>query len=173
MPANPFTQVYDALAGMLRDQSIMTDVVRSNNLIIFDAEYNRDQLAAKRQIATADLPELILTTSGIANANLMSTSCTTAITRNYQFLLSTGDYRVNEILFQVEWALLVCLMGWQTELTSLQWNDHSFVKNTRLLDGAEGDSDPERNRNIRGWSALWTCQVDMVFETDELLALRD
>jgi hypothetical protein len=35
---------------------------------------------------------------------------------------------------------------------------------------ATGLSNPEQNRNIRGWSSVWSVEVEMHFATADLLA---
>lgn len=166
-PANPFTLVYSELWAILLRHPAFARDVKYKNRIRFDVPNNRDP--AKQTIADADLPEVMLTVESI-NANLHDTSHTTKIARRYNFLVSTGDFRYNEKLAQVEWAMFTAFCNWQTTLSALMWKDKSFCKAFRILTGTAGMSNPQQNRNIVGWSCIWQGEVEMHFNTADLQA---
>lgn len=161
---NPFTQVYDSLWSLVTDHPDIDDIVKVGNRIDFSADKRQPH---KNQIATADLPELVLVQGGL-RGSLYHTSSSTRCTREYRWLISTGDFRINHFLNKVEWMLFVAHLGWTSTLTSLQYNGASFVKRCEILDAQTGASDPERNRNIQGWSSIWRIEVEMHFKTSDL-----
>ena len=165
---NPFDLVYDALWRLALAGGV-DQLVSPGNRVRYD-QADADPL--KREVSSVDLPELILVPETL-NANIHSTSHTSMLRRNYSFLLSTGDMRLAKPggLHAVEWALFRGMHGWRTELTRLVWpagSDWHFVKNANVPDARSGLSDRERNRNILGWSAAWTCQVEMHFRIGDM-----
>lgn len=167
---NPFDLVFDQLWNLAEASAPLDALVRERNRIKFNKTGDRDPL--KQTVAVADLPELVLGTNGASAINMHATSCSSMITRRYTWLLSTGDYRVNEILNPVEWAIFCAMTNWKASLGSLTWNSKSFVKRMNFVDVSEGQSDPQLNRGIKGWSALWGCEVEMHFTTSELQAFN-
>lgn len=170
MTPNPFQLVYDALWQMMASRADLADLVKVGNHISFGDPAIGDPF--KRSVAIGDLPEVVLIPAGM-DANLFSTSSSSNCTRRYQWLLSTGDLRIHEGLHPVEWAIFCGMCDWQTVLTALEWPANSgrhFVKMAEIENITEGKSDPERNRGIVGWSAVWTCSIQMYFSTADLIA---
>lgn len=163
---NPFTLTYDALWDMLLKHPGFVEDVKVGNRIRYNTTSRDDP--RKREVQVADLPEVVLASDGLT-ANMLSTSSSSSCTRQYSWILATGDFRINAILHQVEWYVFVAMHNWRTVLTSLQWEGEPFVKNCRLSGVTSGYSDPAANRGIVGWSAVWRCEVDMVFKTSALL----
>lgn len=165
---NPFGMVYDALWNMALASEPLAELVKPRNRIRFDEENNRDPI--KQNVQAADLPELVLVPVGSQAANLTASSCESSIVRRYSFIVSTGDMRLTEGLLSVEWALFCALANWKAVLTALEHGGTRFVKNVRLAEVTNGESNPEQNRNIKGWSAVWSCEVEMRFRTESLIA---
>jgi hypothetical protein len=90
------------------------------------------------------------------------------VQRTYQWLLSTGDFRINMRLFPVQFALFSAMLDWETVLSTLTWRNKKFVLKCAYGTGHEGLSIPTLNRNIKGWSSIWACTVDMQFQSDDL-----
>lgn len=161
--------VYDSLWALAEGSSLLTSLVKPGNRIKFNQNsprVRRDPI--KREISTSDLPELILVSTGMS-ANLHQTSTSSSCTRNYEWIIATGDLIIVNTLLPVEWALFAAMANWKTIISSLQWNGHSFVKRANMTSVDNGLTDPERNRGIRGWSALWRCEVEMHFSTQEVI----
>ena len=166
MTPNPFTQVYDALWTQVLAHERLQDLVKP----VTYAHSGQAVNPLKDVVQHADLPELILSNEGTTGGNLHATSSTTDIQRAYAFTINTGDFRVNEKLHQIEWFLFCALTNWRSVLSALTWNEKPFVTKAQLLDVSEGLSMPDRNRGILGWSAIWKCEVSMVFKSSDLLA---
>ena len=162
---NPFTMVFSELWQMLLEHPQFVRDVREGNRIRFDKTGNRDPL--KDHVQAADVPEVCLVAS-TGSANLMGTSSSSSCVRQYSSLVSTGDYRYTEYLGVVEWYIFCALTGWKGRLAALKWKDQNFVKRLNVVSTMAGMSDPERNRNIAGWSAVWTIEVEMHFNTSGL-----
>lgn len=170
---NPFTLVFDALWSILENSPQFTSDVKPGNRI----HLNLTNLpnALKQQISDSDLPEVILTTAGASSIGLFTTSSTSRIVKQYQFLISTGDQRVQNYLNQVQWDIFCCFTGWQSLLGGLIWpvgSGRNFVKRADLVDNQEGLQDSDRNRGNVGWSSIWTGEVEMHFSTSDLIQYR-
>lgn len=163
---NPFNMVMTALWEMLLNHPRFVRDVKEQNRIRFDLAGNRDPL--KGPIQVGDLPEVCIGMSA-ASANIMETSSTSMCRRTYSIMCSSGDYRYTEILGNVEWQVWVAMCGWKRTLGGLLWKDKNFVKRTNVSNVATGLSNPEQNRNIRGWSSVWSVEVEMHFATADLL----
>lgn len=164
--ANPFTLTYDALWALVEASPLFIATVKEKNRIKFNGSAGNPK---KNTVQPADLPEVMLVTDGTAQANLHASSCHTMVVRRYAFIVSTGDFRMHDFLNQVEWALFCALCRWKEVLAALQYNGQGFVKKCDLTEVSEGESDSERNRNIKGWSTIWRCEVTMYFPTANLI----
>jgi hypothetical protein len=165
---DPFTLVFNRLWEIVEAHPDAASVIKPGNRIKLNEQTKREP--TKPFVQVADLPELMLVTEG-GNLNLHSTSSSTKIVRRYSWLLSTGDARVNYLLYPVEWLLVEAFSKWTTELTSLTYKDKHFVKRFDILDVSEGWKRADENRNIKGWSAIWKCEIEMHFATNDLKRL--
>jgi hypothetical protein len=142
--------------------------VKDRNYIRYDHETTRDPL--KDRVLDSDLPELQLTSAGSLQVNLSFNSCGTMIMRRFAWVISTGDYRLQDRLYPLEFAILCGMLKAQRTLGSIQWNGSSFIKNVRIIDGSNGILDPTLNRGINGWTALWNVELEMHFKQSDLIA---
>jgi len=164
---NPFEMVLTELWNMLLAHPQFVRDVKEQNRIHFDDADNRSPI--KSTIAAADLPEVaILTSTG--TANIMSTSSTSMTIRQYSIMVSTGDYRYTEILAKVEWYVFCAMVGWKNRISGLQWKGKTFAKRLNVVFFFNDTANPEKNRNIKGWSAVWVIEVEMHLQTSDLLA---
>lgn len=140
---------------------------KEGNLIRFDSDGNR--FPFKENILDADTPELTLAPTGFPVASLHHASNVSRITQSYTWIIVSGDYRVR-IVNEVAFAIIRASLEWAKSgyLTSLLWEDQNYVKDYRLLPAEQGDTDPELNRGIRGWTVLFGVEVDMFFQTSLL-----
>lgn len=170
MHDNPFGLVYTTLWEMLLSHPGFERDVREGNRIRFD----RNKIdPSKYEVQPGDLPEMMLTTATL-DANLFDTTNSSRVTRTYSWNISTGDQRYYRdgvpLLADLEWYVFVAMHSWKDRLTLLKYNGLSFVKLMNLTQGSTGLSDPQKNRNITGWSAVWSCMVQMQFKHADLLA---
>ena len=167
-PSNPFTIVFNGLWSCLESNPNFVSDVPQGNRIKYNIPANRDPI--KLTVAAADLPEVVLVCTS-AQAFLHDSSSTCKCIRGYSWLISTGDFRVNELLHQVEWDVFVGMFNWRKVMGALQWNGKSFVKRCDITQITQGQSDKERNRGIEGWSAIWGCEVEMIFNNTDIAAI--
>ena len=167
---NPLTLVLDALWELVERHADLDLTFNARNLIKFNNPNNRDPL--KVQVQAADTPELVL--APIAGLiNMGNTSCTSRYVQTYSWLISTGDLRLVDHLLDVEWFLFGAMHNWDVVLTALEWpigSGRHFVKRCDIVSVTQGMSDADRNRGIRGWSALWAVDVEMWFKTTDVVA---
>lgn len=162
--SNPFEQVFIGLWSLVEDHLDVANVVKTGNMIKLE---KRGEW--KKQVGVADMPEIILIPAdGVIN--IQNSSSGSKVVRDYEWLISTGDMRVNSHIHKIEWFLFTAHINWSAKLGSLLYNGESFVKRVSLLTARTGFSDGERNRGIKGWSAVWRTQVEMHFTTSVLKA---
>lgn len=165
IPHNPFTILYDGLWGLLEASPEFAATFKPGNRVRYDSETAINPL--KEAIANADLPEVILIDDGM-QAELLNTSSTSKVMTNYSLMISTGDFRWSMYTAQINWIILCNLSHWQTKLGALTWCGQHFVKLVRVLDNTTGQSIPERNRSIEGWTTIWKLQCELHFSTVNL-----
>lgn len=163
LETDPFTLVHNALWALADASQPLTQLVKPKNKIKFNSETDRDPM--KQEVMASDLPELVLAIEGTNEVNLHASSCTSMITRQYAWMISSGDIRANEILHPVEWAVCCAMVNWRETLSALTWREQLFVKRVNNTTLTTGMSDPERNRGIKGWSSIWRCEIEMHFES--------
>lgn len=169
--SDPFSLVYRALWSMLESHTGFTGLVRTGNRIKFSGA-GRDPM--KSEILSADLPEVRIVPAG-GPPMLMRTSSSGSVVKRFQIQIATGEQRTDqtESLFAVEWEIIKAMHGWEAVLGALEITigegesavDVAFVKRCTAGEISEGVTDTDLNRGIRGWSAVWSCEVEMWFPT--------
>lgn len=163
---DPFTQVYDALYSLPWEREALCHMVKPGNRVSFSGA-DRDPL--KPSVQAADLPEIRLIPTG-GTPHLQRTSSSTTWIMRFEWGIATGDQRVNENLYPVEWELLRAMANWIAVLTALTWKDKVFVWFAKPTDSREGVTETDINRGVKGWVALWACEVHLKFTTSDLIA---
>lgn len=161
----PFVLVYDALWELAEASSPLAEIVKPSNRIKFNHTGTKDPI--KREVSQADLPEIILVTTGTAG-NIQETSSTSRINKQFEWIVATGDLSVVNRLLPIEWAIWCAMIDYKAVLGALTWESQHFVKRCALLNASSGFTDSERNRGIRGWSSVWSIEVEMHFRTSNL-----
>ena len=162
---DPFSLTFDALWNLVDSAPVFADLVLLKNRVKYNLETDRDPM--KDKVNFADLPELTLVTTVVGSVNLHHSSCTSSFTRQYSWILATGDWRVNYKLFPVEFALACAMSNWRSVLSSLTWNGQTFIKRVDLTSAANGEICSRRNRGIKGWTASLSGEVKRVCKTSE------
>ena len=161
---NPFILVYDALWTLAERNETLMELIKLKNRIKYD-----DVLGPKKNISDADLPELELIQAG-AECNLMDSSSTTKVVRQYTWGITTGEFEVNPFYNSVSWELLCAMVDWDSVLCALTWPDEDwhFVVRTNVISADEGTIMRKNNRGILGWAGMWTIDVQMHFRTIDM-----
>ncbi len=166
---NPFDMVYDALWDLAEGSHLLSSLVKPKNRIKLNGR--TDYSPIKDEVSRADLPELMLISTG-SRGNMQNTSSSSMFIRTYEWMIATGNQNVMGGLLDVEWALFCAMCNWPNVINALQWNGEAFCKRTALTTIDTGLADAERNRGIEGWSSLWGVEVEMHFKTSELLEVN-
>lgn len=164
---NPFTMVWWGLWEMVERNPNITNMVSLLNRIKMD-----NDLADKRNISDADLPELTLLSSG-GDCNIMDSSATSKIVRNYTWAIATGEYNISPYYNVLCWELFRAMVDWDQVLCPLIWPLESdpewhFVVRTNVISIEEGTEMIKTNKGIGGWAGLWQIDVQMHFRTEDL-----
>lgn len=176
---DPFSQVFTALWQLIDNckplngytepgigGAVHPPLLLPGNKIKFGLPEDRDPV--KNNAQDADFPELILSTNGVAEANLNASSCGASIRRQYSWMITTGDFRTNYRLFPVQWAVFCAMGDYEASLAPLTYAGERFVKIMRVGGSVEGITEMKLNRNIRGWASVWSCTVDYMFSREML-----
>lgn len=164
--SNPFNMVYSELWNLAEANDSLTSLVQLRNRMRYDSDTNRDP--EKRSLLDSDVPELSLISTGLSG-NMWNTSSTSVCTRNYEWIIITGDLRITERLLPVEWELFKAMHTWKSILTALQWEGKSFVKRAALTNIQDGILRPDARQGVpRGWACVWGIEVEMHFSVGDL-----
>lgn len=165
MIINPFNKVYSSIWDLLNSEAAFTDLVAVSNCVRFDSETDRAPI--KENVQTSDLPEVVLQVAEILT-NLRATSSSSRFVMNFDLICNAGDYRLNEVAANLNWVTVCCLARWCETITALTWHGAPFVTNVSLDNAKIGESDPRRNRGIRGWVTIWRIAVELNIKTSFL-----
>lgn len=161
---DPITQVYYALWELLEAHAPLTAMVKVGNRIKFSGD-NRDPM--KDEVSSADFPELRVIPVA-SEPHPQRTSSGSSILKRFRIVVSTGDQRVDVGLFALEWEVYRALSQWAETLMALTWNDKTYVRLARPTTVEDGQTRTDLDRGVKGWSALWQCEVTMWFATADL-----
>ena len=157
---NPYTEVVLGLWSLLESSSDFCTLVAPGNRIKFLGE---SRSPIKTEVSDADLPEVrIVPTGSTPHAHAASNMHRETV--RYEVQLSTGDQRLDALVNPLRWII-----------TRAMLNVHDHLKNAVMFAGlrivvlarpssvTDGVSQADMNRQIRGWAALWACEVDTVY----------
>lgn len=164
---NPFSQVYDALWGLLESHEGFTGLVRVGNRIRYDAARDPD----KDVHTTTDLPEVRLVPTG-GTPLVQTTTSSTQIKLTYEIQVSSGDLRLDAALYPVAWEILCAVTKWHDELRKLTWRGNRFVVHGRAVSLETGISDSDVARGISGWADKWGYEVLCAFGTADMQSTK-
>lgn len=163
---DPFTRVYDALWTCVVEHPYLGAVFKVGNRV----DLIDKRAFVKEKLASADLPELLLIPQSL-KGNLHASSSSSSVIKRYQWVMTSGDYRVDKYLFPISWAIYTSMVRCQKILTTLKMDgdDKTFVRRADLIDSTDGQSQAQRDSNIKGWSTVQTIEVEMYFTTTDLI----
>jgi hypothetical protein len=148
---DPFTKLHMAIEKSLLDAKMKI------------VSWNSSRDPQPDQPTDDELPEFQARPAGFSGI-LGGNSAETDITASYQLLLNTGDQRLGYALFPQLWKLLGVLHGLKYgTLDTLEFNNRQFVRDVTIDAATMGLSNPEVNRGIEGWTALWNVNIICTF----------
>ena len=165
---NPLTMLHDELWRILDLRSEIGVLIKEGNRIKFNYVDDRDPF--KQNASTYDFPELVLAPETLSG-NLSSSSSSTSIDVIYVLRTSTGDYRYNQFLAQVQWMLLGTMVNWRDTIGAITWQGKPFIKSVNIDSNIMGFTEVDlQGENIRkrGWSDLMRFNIKMMFTTSDV-----
>lgn len=160
MATDPLSLVYDALWDILEAHKPFTRLIKPGNRI----KYSGRRDPEKDGSGDSDYPKVRILPVG-GETHLERTSSSGFLSKRFQIQVATGDRRVDERLFPVEWEIIRAMHGWRTKLEALTWEEAAFAKGCLLTDIQDGLTLDESREKIIGWAAVWACEVPMWFPT--------
>lgn len=159
---NPFALLHNGLWELVESNPDITTRIPEGNRV----KYLED-MRPKDAIADADLPELALISQSTTSP-LTVTSSELEVTRIYAWALTTGDFRINQVMDTIAWELVRSMLSWETKLCRLKWRDNPFVHDLQMGASQEGTKILSQNRNIQGWAFIWPFTIMMRFLTKDV-----
>ena len=170
LQANPFSKVYDGVYSLLFDgeDNELSRLIKVGNRVSYSELNELGRVSIKENVTTADVPELILVDEG-GSLNIHANSSSGSYQQNLGLYTSTGDYRYGIIASRINWFMWCNVAKWGTKLGEITWNGNHFVKGLQVIPIQIGESNPERNRNIKGWNIIWRLQLDLRIPNSDLV----
>lgn len=160
LPAsNPLLKAYQATLALLvaGSDNYLGAMIKPGNRV----DYSENDDTTKAMIVDADVPELqLVDEGGTFNVSANSSGCSYLM--NMSIIVSTGDYRL-PIASAINWYIMVNFGKWGEVLAGTTWKGLPFIKNVQPIPIQIGESNPERNRNIKGWTTIWRMQLELRF----------
>lgn len=117
----------------------------------------------------SDVPDIRLTpTGGPININFASN--VTEMIANYNLEVNSGDPRVSHLLYPVYFAAFATAASGlsNSPITAIKWRDKPFLKKYDFLNSSLGQSNPDLNRGITGWTAVCSLSFRLYFLKSDL-----
>ena len=154
--------MYDGLYALLFDgeDNPLADLIKVGNRVTYGSLKETDRSTIKESVTTADTPELILVDEG-GQLNPHANSSGGQFMQNFGIYVSTGDYRYCTLASVINWYVWCNIINWKTVLGGLTWNGAPFVKGLQTIPVQIRESNPERNRNLKGWNCIWRIQIEL------------
>lgn len=160
---NPLDDVYDTLVQSLYKVPGLRTLVKEKNRIGYNQAANQEKLS----VTSADLPELLVYCNGFSGT-LHNDSDACRFTFQYSLQFSTGSFD-SRIINQLLFLSLAGLLNWKSTVFALKFKDKPYVLDVRIQPSLIGASDEQANRQIRGWASVLTVELDLYFNTAEVL----
>lgn len=154
---DPFTQLYDFYMAGLKGHAGIAAIVSVGNYIDLSGSA---RLPQKKRLQVADVPELYLKPAGGEWPQRTSTSWEGV--QNFDLIMTTGDLRVDVILFPLRWQI----MRWLASLAD-QISGKSWVTRAYLEIHEESEDDDERRRKLPGWVNVMTIVNELTIPKSE------
>jgi hypothetical protein len=166
-PENPIDQVYKEMWKQTLLVPGITTLIKSGNVVRFDG--NETNPGERTNISSNDFLELALIPAGI-QSQLQNTSTTTRFDHSFQWIINSGDWRMNGHINQLHWQLFIAHHRMCDAVYKLTYRQSgTFVKLFSLEDNAIGTVDPGNRAVIpKGWTGLWNVTANMMFNTKDL-----
>lgn len=155
---DPFSFVYNAIMEQMQNNPKLQKHISSRNFIDFKNASSR-----KRQISSADLPEIMLIVTGMSDSEDRTNSSNYGIDVEYSIVITSGSEVVVKTL-EIAWQLYRTLRPWCKRLSQLEHDGEKFVHGVVFEASEVGLDDTEANRGLSGWVTVWPITVEMMFK---------
>lgn len=160
----PFDLIYEKLVDELRADGAFS--AKPKNVVEFSSAAQTSS-PERPQVQTADLPEVLVYMQRVYG-NLHGNSSAAHFTTVWRYLVSTGEHN-SRLSFRLVFNILRMHKRWKEVFGELQWREDKFVRNARIVDVQHGISDPQANRNIKGFSAVLDFELDISLLNDNFI----
>ena len=172
MYKDPISITYDALWDLLEGNEDFCEIVKIGNRIKFSGE-NRAPL--KDTQATNDYPEVRII-SRTSEAHLIRTSNGSSLKKQFVIQVLTGEQRLTELLYPLEWLIYCIFSKAFSTLKELKYPDEeseegsTFIRHIALTGGTDQFSvSVDGKPTQRGWFNVLTIDTEMWFATASLI----
>lgn len=162
---DPFSRAYNRLWEVLESRAALTSLVGLRNRVKW---VGSEQPVQSRPIH-GDLPELSIEPADDTwEVNLHYHQSGAMVMQGFDIGLTTGSLDLGKHLFPVKWELLRALAHAEKNFGL------DFVVSVNLVNHGDTREDANQNRGRKGWHALLTVEMQMMFDRQrDMLAGSD
>lgn len=161
---DPFTKVFNALWELLEEGELFSKVVNKKNTVKY---LGSDRDPEKETVSDADFPEIRMFISELT-PHVQATSHHSNCMMTVELAIATSEKTMDSSLFPLVWDVYRQMAGWFAKLDALTWGGQKYCKLNKPTGISTGQAESELQRGIQGWSAIWTIEVYMWFNTSIL-----
>lgn len=161
---DPYAQVIEALWEMLEAKEGFSQMVRVGNRIKYLEGLGDPE---KQEVSSTDLPEVRIVVAR-SKPGVRRSSSTTFDEVTFDLMVASGEQRLDVVHTPLKWLVFRATVDAQARLTTLRWKDRPFVLTVLATAVAEGITERDLIRGIKGWTAIWSIDVLMQFNTSDL-----
>ena len=167
---NPIWEQFNALWTLLEAENTFASAVVSGNRIKFTSSALE---ILKRRVQAGDLPECAVVHVGLGPKDRIASNDTALVCR-WEVWITTGEQPI-DAFFDLQWAIFLGLIDWDTTMRALTWESENYVKNCELLDTEDSLLNRAEvlgylNRTKLGWTSMWRGQTWCEFSHSKLIA---
>ena len=166
LEGNPFTLIEDAFWLMLEDRKDFCEMFKKANRV--KLRDRRRRVPDKVSISKEDVPYITIVPSGVT-PHPHNTSNSSSMMISWEIRIASGDQRPHMVQLPAIWVVYRALINWRTRMTALTWKDYAFVKDCRADSVVIGELKEDVDKEIRGWSSLWSGTTTCWFPSASLL----
>jgi len=162
---NPIWEQFDAIWTLLEAESAFTTPITAGKRVKFTASARE---IINRRVQPGDLPECAVVHAGFGPRDRIASNDSALICR-WEVWIATGEQPIDDF-FDLQWAVLIGLLDWDTTMRALTWQEENYVKNCELLDTEDSLLNKQVNRTKLGWSSVWRAETWCEFSHSKLIA---
>lgn len=170
---DPLTQINDELARSIQNAPAVKKAMglAKKNVNAFNKTRANE---TPDTLHESDVPNIeLLHTGGPCQINFASNACNLML--DIQIGINSGDQQISKVMYPVLWAVFALVANAIdanpfAHMTALTWKGKPFCKDIEFQQVTAGQSDPTRNRGIKGWISICQIRFHLYFDKTDISA---